>query len=242
MKGVQKLVLFMALLNLLGLMVVGGEGSGQSFSLQPDDMEDDLDDSEIEDGSGDWDTLEPVIDVENNEPNQPDDHDYELSFTNLGNIDDMESVEFYDYMEQYDDEDYAYMDTVASTDSVLKIKDATHHSNIEIRLKPEFEEAEEILLETSQIFIMVGSAFVSFAIFMLTFFLCRRMVAKRQNKKHIPFSVKPVQRLGPTKESSIVKDYEKVPNMTKQFLQHPHKAMYGETSKTGNPACTPLVQ
>jgi len=229
----QKPVLFVALLNLLALLVAGGEGSGQLLA-QLDDMEDDLDDFDGFDGSGDdWDTLRPVAE-------DSDAAEYDISFSNLESLEDMESLEYYEYMDQYNDDEYAYMDTVASTDSVLKIEDVTHN-DIEIRLKPEAEQAEEILLETSQIFIMVGSAFVSFAIFMLAFFLCRRMVATKKEKQQIPFSVAPERRV--LKESNIVKDYEKVPTTTKQFLQHPHTDLYrGEPCKHDNPASAPLVE
>jgi len=234
MNGTGKPVLIVALLNLAGLMVAGGEGSGQ-FISQPlllGDMED-MEDLGYDEGSADWDTLNA------DETSAKVTPDYSFSFSNLDD-DDTENLEYYEYSEQYNDVDeYNYRDdSLASIDSVLKIEDSSY-TDIEIRLKPEKTEVEEIIFETSQIFIMVGSAFVSFAIVMLTFFLCRRMVAKKQDKKRIPFSV-PTERRG-LKETSIVKDYEKVPTTTKQFLQQPHMNLHSEKTMLDNPASTPLV-
>lgn len=236
MKGIQKPVLLIALLNLCILVDGGEEGSG----LQVSKMEQhniDLDDDDVDDfeeGSAD-DVLNILEQIDS--LTTVDDGDYDLSFTNIEK--ELENLEYYDYLEEYDDNEYTYMDTTTSTDSTLNMEEITHN-DIEIRLKPDTEEAEEILLETSQIFIMVGSAFVSFAIFMLSFFLCRRMIVRKQ-KKQIPFSLAPDRRI--LKESSIVKDYEKVPTTTKQFMQQPHIEMYRDkpSSAADDQASKPLV-
>jgi len=226
------------------LAVYGGEGS--------EDMEDE--------GSGGFDFLSPGADDE--------EFDYEIHlsqeengdrFYSPGQLDDLDDLEYYDelypkdyddFLENYDDEpadyyDYSDISALDGEDSVLRIEDELEVNDIEIRPKPEAgEEGEEILLETSQIFIMVGSACVSFAIFMLTFFLCRRMVAKKEEKKKkIPFTITPDRRS--LKESSIVKDYHKVPTTTKQFLQNSHIEMYrggGDTKHPEIPPSAPLVQ
>lgn len=223
MKGIQKPVLLIALLNLCALVDGGGggeEGSGQQFSKM-EQHNIDLDDDDFDDfEEGSADDLNMLEQIDSLTTVDRDDGDYDLSFTNIEK--ELENLEYYDYLEEYDDNEYAYMDTSTSADSILNMEEITHN-DIEIRLKPDTEEAEEILLETSQIFIMVGSAFVSFAIFMLSFFLCRRMIVRKQ-KKQIPFSLAPDRRS--LKESSIVKDYEKVPTTTKQFMQQPHIEMY----------------
>jgi hypothetical protein len=142
------------------------------------------------------------------------------------------------------DEDYNYTDTADfDRDSVLKIdggkKEASGSNDIEIKPRPG-SETEEAILETSQIFIMVGSAFVSFAIVMLTFFLCRRaMVKKREKKSQVAFTYIPEKRS--VKEASIVKDYQKVPTSTRELLQNTRIDMYrGEEELPG--ASAPLVK
>jgi len=225
-KGRMKPVLVTALLAVL--VLVDGEGSGESWS----DLED-YDDgwSDMQDGSGDWDLLDP----------RGDDESFD-DIIHLGEVDlpgrtfDLDRLNYpMDY-----DEDYAYTELYDTQDeSVLRIEDVTIN-DIEIRPKPDSSDRDEVLLETSQIFIMVGSAFVSFAIFMLTFFLCRRMVAKKQEKKkHIPFIVVPDRKL--VKESSIVKDYQKVPTTTKQILQNSRIDMYSGDPQQENPSAAPLV-
>lgn len=245
MKGLlHKPVLVVALITLATL--VATEGSGETLS----DLED-LDDDE---GSGEWDILNQVEKKEYSE--------YDVHFTKLGKDEvnkqdasttSLDVLEYYDdvypedydkFLENYDEDtdDYDYSNSKTNKtdkDSVLKIEDKGE-SDIEIRPKPGSEEGEDIVLETSQIFIMVGSAFVSFAIVMLSFFLCRRMMAKKQEKKRIPFSLSPERKS--IKESSIVKDYQKVPTSTKEFLQNSHIEMYrGEGGNPENPASAPLV-
>lgn len=245
MKGLlQKPVLVVALLvTLATLVATDGSGAGRETLSDLEDLED-------EDGSGDWDVLNPaeefdvhVTRVGQDEVQQP--TTGPSSVDGLEYYDDVYPEDYDKFLENYDEDtdDYDY-DKVESNktdkDSVLKIEDKGEERDIEIRPKPGAEEGEDIVLETSQIFIMVGSAFVSFAIVMLSFFLCRRMMAKKQEKKRIPFSMSPDRKS--VKESSIVKDYQKVPTSTKEFLQSSHVEMYrGEGGNPENPASAPLV-
>lgn len=186
--------------------------------------------------------------------------------------DDLYPEEYKDLIKNYDDnndddddvkdEDYNYTDSTADFDrdsSVLKIdekKTTTAAGDIEIKPRPTAAGPEEAaaILETSQIFIMVGSAFVSFAIVMLTFFLCRRAMAKKRAKKagNLPASFAysspdAATRTVVVKESSIVKDYQKVPTSTKEMLQY-HSTridMYRgkeEEEAEAKAASAPLVQ
>merc|ERR1711892_1522384 len=84
---------------------------------------------------------------------------------------------------------------------VLKIaKDS--FADIEIKPKPPSME-DDIVLETSQILIMVGSAFVSFGVVMLAFFMCRQTLENKKQKS-IPF-ILPDPRVG-REPTPIVKD------------------------------------
>jgi hypothetical protein len=252
MKGWSKPVLVCALLSLPILVL--GEGSGETLS----DLEDllGLDDDE---GSGEWGMLNPVRDNPSDPSLIRDSFEYDIHFSqtdlDLGSkqedLDKDDDLEYYDdmypedyeeFLQNYDDDDSLYDEPIQGTeDSVLKI-DEKPENDIEIRPKPGAEDGEEIIIETSQIFIMVGSAFVSFAVVMLTFFLCKRMISRKQEKKRIPFTISaPEKKI--LKESSIVKDYQKVPTTTQEFLQNSHIDMYGERTKAAeNPAAEPLVE
>lgn len=166
--------------------------------------------------------------------------------------DDLYPEEYKDLTKNYEsanddrDEDYNYGDSSDfDRDSVLKIDEKGEAGDIEIKPRPEDTTTEEAILETSQIFIMVGSAFVSFAIVMLTFFMCRRAMAKKRAKKaSLAFAYTAPD--GPAtrtvKESSIVKDYQKVPTSTRELLQYQSTRidMYREG---GEPAASaPLVK
>jgi hypothetical protein len=169
--------------------------------------------------------------------------------------------EYKDIMKNYapddggdkEEEDYQYTDTNSDfdRDSVLKIdeKKTTEDENtndIEIKPRPGTSGTEEASLETSQIFIMVGSACVSFAIVMLTFFLCRRAMAKKRAKKsQLAAFAYNVPGDGGRKEANIVKDYQKVPTSTRELLQFQSTRidMYGgEKGAAAAAASAPLVQ
>jgi hypothetical protein len=170
--------------------------------------------------------------------------------------------EYKDIMKNYapddggdkEEEDYQYTDTSSDfdRDSVLKIdeKKTTEDedtNDIEIKPRPGTSGTEEASLETSQIFIMVGSACVSFAIVMLTFFLCRRAMAKKRAKKsQLAAFAYNVPGDGGRKEANIVKDYQKVPTSTRELLQFQSTRidMYGagEKGAAAVAASAPLVQ
>merc|ERR1712117_950866 len=117
------------------------------------------------------------------------------------------------------------VNTDIERDSVLKIaKDS--FADIEIKPKPPGLD-DDFVLETSQILIMVGSAFVSFGVVMLAFFMCRQTLDKKKHKS-IPFII-PDPRVG-REPTPIVKDYQRVPTDTKEYLQcreDTHIEMYG---------------
>jgi len=100
-------------------------------------------------------------------------------------------------------------------DSVLKITKDTF-MDVEIKPKPSDSE-EDSTVNTSQILIMVVSAFVSFVIVMLTYYMCLRTIANKR-QKFVPFVVGAPN--GGRAQTSIVKDYRRVPTDTQEYLQH----------------------
>merc|ERR1712226_1251812 len=106
----------------------------------------------------------------------PDSDDFDIHF---GKDDDYygddesytEMIDIYDYEEREDD----------SVLKVLKDEEKVVEMDIEIKPKPPSTE-DELLLDTAQILIMVGSAFISFGVVMLAFFLCRRLESSRKEK------------------------------------------------------------
>jgi len=229
MKGlVLKPVLMVCLLA--GL--VRAEGSGDTELETFEDTEE-----FEEEGSGGWEMLEPLNKGGSDTGREKEEKEEENSLEYFDDV-----YPDYDvFLEYYDDDNYEYTaDKSASPgdESVLRINEE-EENDIEIRPRHEVDDQQNIVLETSQIFIMAGSAFVSFAIVMLTFFLCKKTMARQEAKKTMPFQVSPEKIV---KEASIVKDYQKVPTTTKEFLHNTHVEMYrGESSEPGNPAAVPLV-
>jgi len=146
----------------------------------------------------------------------------------FGFEEDYYTEDYDDLLESFDaDDDYEY--TEDEDDSVLKIirdeVEPAEKPDIEIKPRPEPED-DEFILETSQLLIMVGSAFVSFGVVMLVFFTCRRSLEQRARKTAALQAAK-----GP-----IVKSYQRVPANTLQYLQVSHIDMYrGEQGKQGTP-------
>jgi len=129
--------------------------------------------------------------------------------------------DYYEEEEYYKDmlEDYDYGDKLE--DSVLKVtvdEEKVQEPDIEIKAKPPTVE-DELLLDTAQILIMVGSAFISFGVVMLAFFLCRQRL-EAAKEKAMPYTI-PASRASP-----IVKDYQRVPTSTQQLLAAPRIEMY----------------
>lgn len=227
--GTMRIMKPVLLVYLLTLSVCAAveEGSGD-FLLDMEGFDDE------EEGSGDLKTTPDKTTLSHK--------DYDVHFSKTTDYDD--DLEYYgdvypedyqDFLENYDEDDQVLESELE--DSVLKIVEEVEEtvSDVEVKPKPDQEQSEQIIIETSQIFIMVGSAFVSFAIFMLSFFMCKRMIARKQEKKRIPFTVAPEKKV--VKESSIVKDYQKVPTTTKEFLQNNSKYVGEEPA-----AAAPLVQ
>jgi len=128
--------------------------------------------------------------------------------------------------EYYDEYDY----TEDEDDSVLKIQhgipDTPALPDVEIKPRPESDE-EVLMIETSQILIMVGSALVSFGVVILVFFTCRRSMQQRARK------ALEVQKI---RQGPIVKSYHRVPGSTLQYLESSHIDMYrGDQGKQGRP-------
>merc|ERR1712110_1285974 len=117
---------------------------------------------------------------------------------------------------------------------VLKDEEKVVEMDIEIKPKPPSTE-DELLLDTAQILIMVGSAFISFGVVMLAFFLCRQRLESSRKEKAMPYTI-PARSLT-TSTSPIVKNYQRVPTSTQQLLASPpHIEMYREEK-----AASPLL-
>lgn len=197
------------------------EGSGGGLHFISDDSDLDYE------GSGeDLDSLLLIPDDGSDDdsydiPFEPDSQDYDDDLNEYINSDD---DDYYDA-----DRDLiltADEDDADDAESVLKI--------VEIEPKPE---ENEVILETSQILIMVGSAFISFGIAMLSFFLCKRSMEKRKQKAKIVNQIKTKQ---VQSSSPIVKNYHLVPSDTQEYLkQDTHIDMFRGDSQT---SCDPLIK
>jgi len=130
--------------------------------------------------------------------------------------DDLEEEYDIKFEQDYDDDLNYYISEDYEDDLTLEVDDDSLLNLAEIESKPEVEKA---MLETSHILIMVGSAFVSFGVAMLSFFLCRRSLEKRREKMNA-VTVEKSKEEEQAPRSPIVKDYQRVPTDTKEFLQN----------------------
>merc|ERR1711915_105767 len=199
------------LLCLLGLTSGRMEGSGHFFS-------DDSDEDYSYEGSA-----EDLILTPDNQLDQ-EEAAFGIHFSKeIIEEDDDEDVDY--YLDDYEEENLI-LNPDPARDSVLKLV-----PQIEIRPKPSLTENEFAELKTSHILIMIGSACVSFGVIMLTFFFCKKSMEQRKEK---------IQAIAVKKEkfepSPIVKDYQRVPTDTKEYLEtrdreETHIEMYKESNQ-----------
>merc|ERR1712173_478134 len=208
------------LLCLLGLSSCRLEGSGKFFS-------DDSDEDYSYEGSA-----EDLILTPDNELDQ-EEAAFGIHFSKeiIEDLDDDDDDIDY-YLDDYEDEDLILNPDPAS-DSVLKLV-----TQIEIKPKPSLIENEFSELKTSHILIMIGSACVSFGVIMLTFFFCKKSMEQKKEK---------IQSVAVKKEkfdpSPIVKDYQRVPTGTKEYLEtrETHIEMYKESQQETPATSEPLI-
>lgn len=178
------------------LSITRGHKEGSGF------LSDDSDDYPFE-GSGDDLILTP-----DNELGQEEAFGIHYIKEIIEDLDDDDDVDY--YLDDYEDEDLI-LNPDPERDSVLKI---VPEIEIQPRPNPELIENQFSALKTSHILIMIGSACISFGVIMLTFFFCKKSIEQRQEK--IQSIVLRKEKLEP---SPIVKDYQRVPTDTKEYLE-----------------------
>ena len=149
----------------------------------------------------------------------------------IEDLDDEDDIDY--YLDDYEDEDLI-LNPDPESDSVLKLV-----TQIEIKPKPSLIENEFAELKTSHILIMIGSACVSFGVIMLTFFFCKKSMEQRKEK--IQSVVVKKEKFEP---SPIVKDYQRVPTDTKEYLENreeTHIEMYKENNQEIPATSEPLI-
>jgi len=149
----------------------------------------------------------------------------------IEDMDDEDDIDY--YLDDYEDEDLI-LNPDPESDSVLKLV-----TQIEIKPKPSLIENEFAELKTSHILIMIGSACVSFGVIMLTFFFCKKSMEQRKEK--IQSVVVKKEKFEP---SPIVKDYQRVPTDTKEYLENreeTHIEMYKENNQETPATSEPLI-
>jgi len=192
----------LSLTLVIGAVNARREGSGGGF------YNDITDDDDYTEGSGDL-ILLPDNEEENDEENK---YDIHFDLKNSQDYDEDLNEYIYSDGEDYDDDLTLNPD---NQDSVLRFETEILENieNVEIKTKPS---ENEFVLKTSNILIMVGSAFVSFGVAMISFFMCRRSMEKRKEKM---LSLKSVNTARIPAASPIVKNYQRVPTDTQEYLQ-----------------------
>lgn len=204
------------------------EGSAEEeLNLIPDGME------EVKKTSS-HDVVDDDIHFEDNEKSSTTEMMYE--YYNEDETDEY-YPEYEDYGEEYNyDDDNDRIESVLKTDRPTVTQDrpaeTTRKPDTEIKqMKPPVDPTAS-MFETSHIFIMVGSALVSFGVVMLAFFMCRRTFDDRKWKTTTAYVLPPPR--GERESSPIVKNYQRVPTTTKEFLQNAQIDMY-----RGDGVCPP---
>jgi len=208
---------------------IEGDQDDEYYDEDEDEDEDDLDYYEDED-----DDLE-YYDEEEDEPEEYYD----------------EEKNEIDYYEEDSEDELRYKMLEAPFNkqyqSVLKTPERdndihTPESNPDIVIKPR-PSSTIMELDTAHILIMVGSAFISFGVVMMIFFVCRRSLESRQKEKSVasmPFVLSSPR--FDTKKAPIVKDYQRVPTSTMEYMSNTHIEMYRGGGQENNPADQPLIQ
>jgi uncharacterized protein YpmS len=227
-----------------------------------EDYDDDEDDEDF--GSGDKD-LDLILEHEDHLKIIPDDkvsdNDFHFADSNDGKnskaanaggkktTDSDLLYEYYNELYESEDEEDDYLheleqDLINSADTILEQDNKASKGEPKLEIKP------SIFLQPSYIFLMLSSALVSFAVFVLAFFLCRRLKNRKlqqKKKSMVPFVVSTGHRDFHQKSSSpIVKNYQRVPSSTKELimanqqaqLQQNHQQLEMGLSETQRPLLT----
>jgi len=183
----------------IGAVCARREGSGGFY----DDI---TDDDDYDEGSGDLLLL----------PDTEEEDKYDIHFDQTSVEDEEYDEDLTEYI--YSDDDYDDQDLTLkpdTQDSVLRFETELLDNIETVEIKPKPSETE-FVLKTSNILIMVGSAFVSFGVAMISFFLCRRSMEQRREKM---LSLRSVSSTQVPASSPIVKNYQRVPTDTQEYLQ-----------------------
>lgn len=199
-----------------------------------DSLKGDLDDIDVGDseGSGEEEEVVQMIPDKVEEEIEALDKDFHFKekeddplydyYHDVKEKDDYDYVEYdYDddeYDEDYEEDEYDYPrgnKGGIDQESVLILDRTTQRPNIEIKPKKPLDKNNS-LFETSHILIMAGSALVSFGLVMFAFFMCRRTMDNKKQKA-TAFVLPPPRTSKAT--APIVKNYQRVPTTTKEFLQ-----------------------
>lgn len=203
------------------------ESSGAMGQWDEDDDEE-KEDGELEKITEDKDESIDLDDEELDSPSKKSDPESDIHFEE-DLADTKESDD--DLLSEYYDEEYEpdyYENEDYKKDWVIKeeIRPEIHATGIPTR--PLGGDSSDTSLDSlfakffhqfklSYVYIMLASAFVSFALCLAMFFLCRRSALERErmNAKLVPFVVSDPRNHRP---SPIVKNYQRVPTSTKEFM------------------------
>lgn len=233
MKYTVDLTLFCVLLavNLVKLEFLTEEGSGD---FDDSDEMDEYDLEDLEESSGEF--IEDLKDFRDHRKNllkidKEETDDFDFHFRSEDDLyDEDEYNEILDNLDNYmygeEKEDFVLKEAL---DELINIE---KKQNIEIKPKPSSDIEDDFMLDTSQILIMIGSAFISFGLVMLAFFICQQRLGSHEKVKGSMPYILP-SKLGPRGPppslmagSPIVKDYQRVPTTTQEYLASKHIEMY----------------
>lgn len=207
------------------------EGSGDDYVDDYDEDDDDdyyYDDDDEYSGDDDWLESDPA-DVE---AELIPDHDHSDFHFKEDHVAKDEDIDDDDLLYEYNNEYYYEEDYLDQVEQDLESSnDADDEVIVTVKQDDPISNGDPIkyIFQPSYIFLMLTSALISFAIFILAFILCRRSVQRQHKKNHmVPFVVSSRDFTSTTATSSskysssspIVKNYQRVPTSTKELMQH----------------------
>jgi len=206
---------------------IDNEGSGEDDYDEYDDdyYYDDDDDDEYSSGDSQWLPHEDSAEIQAEliPDKESDFHFKEDIETDKNVIDDL----LYEYNNEYyyeDDDDYL--------DQVEQDLEGSENQEVIVTKQAEQDLTGKVIFQPSYIFLMLTSALISFAIFILAFILCRRSAQRHHKKTNmVPFIVSSTANFSSSSSSKqhyhsspIVKNYQRVPTSTKELMQ-PHSSV-----------------
>ena len=217
------------------------EGSGHEDDAFGTKSDAEIDEEEYDDHPG----IKVSLENDHHQASTTEKSSNDFHFDDENNKSKEEDILYEYYAENYDDDDDDYVEEeeyIDEKDDKVEVKNVPEVTKTQ---EDEEDSSFQSFFKLSYLYYMLASAFVSFCLAMLAFFLCRKSLLERREKqqKMAPFIVSSDPRVtsatsgshfaglnkpGGHRFSPIVKSYQRVPTSTQEFLHsdfHPSSSL-----------------